>query len=304
MSFASDIKNELCAKGAGGKCCMRAELAAFILFSARFDGGMKILTENPVVAKRVFTHLKNVYNADTKVQVTKRVVSEFNSMYYVTVSESDVDKILTDLAITRNDEGEQEFRIYNGMVKNECCTKAFVRGAFLAAGFMTDPMKDYHLEFVTHRKRLSGDFEVLLKKFGLTPGVVVRKSNYIIYFKASDSIADVLTVIGAVNSLMEFENIQIEKEYKNNINRVVNCETANLQKTADAAARQLEAIRKIKSCDKWDGLPENIKQVAQVRLDYPEHSLAEICNVLGISKSGANHRLRKLISIAEGLENG
>ena len=304
MSFASDIKNELCAKGTGNKCCMRAELAAFILFSARFENGFKILTENPAVAKRVFSMIKTVYNVAASVSVTKRGVSESQSMYYVNIPEYDCENILSDLCIIRKDSGEREFRIYNGMIKNECCSKAFVRGAFLASGSMTDPHKDYHLEFVTFRHRLSGDFEVLLKKFGLSPGIVVRKSNYVIYLKAADAISDVLTVIGAVNSLMEFENTQIEKDFKNRVNRMVNCETANLQKTADAAARQLDAIRKIQAADKWESLPENLKEVANIRLSSPELSLNDICKQLGVSKSGVNHRFRKILTIAEGLNNG
>ncbi len=304
MSFASDIKNELCAKGTGSKCCMRAELAAFILFSARFEGSMKILTENPSVAKRIFSLLKAVYNVNPSVNVTNRSVSESNSMYYVNLEEGDLDGILSDLCITRKDSGEREFRIYNGMIKNECCEKAFVRGAFLACGSMTDPVKDYHMEFVTHRRRLSGDFEVLLKKFGLAPGIVMRKSNYVVYFKAADSIADVLTIMGAVNSLMDFENTQIEKDFKNKINRMVNCETANLQKTADAAAKQLSAIKKIKEAGKWDSLSPQLSELAEYRLCEPEASLSAICTHFGVSKSGINHRFRKIISIAEGLENG
>lgn len=305
MSFSSDIKNELCAKGTGNKCCMRAELAAFILFSARFDNdGIRILTENPFVAKRAYSFFKSVYNADAAVSVTQRSVSESNSMYYVNINEKYCEDILTDLCIARGENGEREFRIYNGMVKNECCIKSFVKGAYLAAGSMTDPKKDYHLEFVTHRKRLSGDFVVLLKKFGLEPGVVVRKSNYVVYFKAADAISDVLTVIGAVHSLMEFENTQIEKDFKNKVNRMVNCETANLQKTADASAKQLAAINKIKESGKWDALPESLSQLCEIRLSNPELSLSEICRMTGVSKSGVNHRFRKIISIADGIDNG
>lgn len=297
MSFASEIKEELCSrKSIGAKCCACAELAAFVLFSARFeDGCLKIPTENTSVAKQIINLLKHAYAVKPEVSVKKNLL-------FININQESSSFILKELNILRED-GTAEFRIYNGMIKNDCCAKSFVRGAFLSCGSMTSPEKDYHLEFVTHRKRLSGDLEVLLKKFGLAPKCVLRKSNYVIYFKAADAISDVLSLIGAVNSLMEFENTVIIKDVKNNINRRTNFENANMNKTADAAAKQLAAIKKIKNAGMLDSLKPELKEIALLRLDNPEIPLSEICGLLTdkVSKSGANHRFRKLISIAEGL---
>lgn len=296
MSFASGIKEELCRRNASGRCCERAETAAFILFSARFeDGVIKIPTENPSIAKQIMSSVKHAYGFEPSVSVKK-------NLFFIVIDSENSAFILKDLCILR-DGNTEEFRIYNGMIKNDCCAKAFVRGAFLACGSMTAPEKDYHLEFVTHRKRLSGDFEVLLKKFGLVPKSVVRKSNYVIYFKASDAISDVLSLIGAVNSLMEFENTVIIKDVKNNINRRSNFENANMNKTADAAVKQLAAIKKIENAGMLMSLTPELRELAELRLDNPDVSMSELCGMLNgkISKSGINHRFRKLISIAEGL---
>lgn len=297
MSFASDIKEELCRRNAGSKCCCRAEIAAFVLFSARYeDEELNITTENPAVAKQVLNLIKHAYGLEPKVSVKKNLL-------FINLDKASTENVLRDLNILRDD-GRTEFRIYNGMIKNECCAKSFVRGVFLSCGSMTSPEKDYHLEFMTHRKRLSGDLEVLLKKFGLVPKTVMRKSNYVIYFKASDAISDVLSLMGAVNSLMEFENTVIIKDVKNNINRRANFENANMNKTADAAVKQLTAIRKIESAGMLDSLTPELKEVALLRMENPDISMTEICGLLTdrVSKSGVNHRFRKLISIAEGLK--
>lgn len=298
MSFASEIKEELCRHNIGSACCARAEFSAFVLFSARYDGGcIKIPTENASVAKRIIGLLKHAYGFQPEVSVKKNLL-------FIVLNSGNTAYVLKDLNILRRDE-TAEFRIYNGMIKNECCAKSFVRGAFLSCGSMTAPEKDYHLEFLTHRKRLSGDLEVLLKKFGLMPKCVLRKSNYVVYFKAADAISDVLSLVGAVNSLMEFENTVILKDVKNNINRLTNFENANMNKTADAAAKQLNAIKKIENAGMLDSLKPELKEVALIRLENPEIPLSEICGLLTdkVSKSGVNHRFRKLISIAEGLEN-
>ncbi len=301
MSFSSQIKNELCSKGMGNKCCMRAELAAFILFSVREDKEFRILTENMEVAKRIITLVKSIYDISASVFVDTKNIGEAH-MYSVTVTDSDFEAILKDLCIVRQD-GTREFRIYNGMVKNECCTKAFIKGVYLACGSMTDPEKEYHLEFVTRRMRLAGDLEVLLKKFSLKPKTVLRKSRYVVYFKSGDAIADVLTVMGAVNSLMELETTQVYKDIKNNVNRKNNCDTANLQKTVDASVKQRRAIEKIIEGEKLSSLPKGLQELAQLRLDNPDASLTELGKMMpeNLSKSAVNHKLRKLMEIAENM---
>ncbi len=303
MSFASEVKNELCTKGFGKNCCMRSELAAFILFTAHVDGDtIKIVTENPSVARRVFSLFKRVVGVNASVVIKKHAAAHSLSMYHVTV-QRDGFRILRNIGVMQEMGGMANYRIDNQMLRNECCMRAFVRGVFLSCGSMVDPEKGYHLEFVTHRRRLSNDMVALLNEFEIESKVVVRKSNYVIYLKNSEFISDVLNICGATNALMELENIRILKEMKNNVNRMVNCETANVSKVVNAAVRQTEAIQKIADTITLEDLPDGLRELAYLRLENPEASLGELGAMLdpAISKSGVNHRLRKLIQIAQEL---
>lgn len=299
MSFAADVKNELCGRAFGTLCCMRAELEAFVLFAAHIEqDSMKIITEHPSVARRIFSLCKKVYGLNATVRIKPHSATQTQSMYHVLL-ESGTIGILKDLGIQKD--AVQDFRINNQTLQNECCMKAFMRGAFLSCGSINDPEKNYHLEFVTHRRRLSGDLVALLCEFDMEARVTIRKSNYVVYLKSSEPISDVLNLCGAHHALMEMENIRILKEMKNNVNRMVNCETANVGKVVSAAGRQLDAIRQITEHMPLSNLPPQLAELAQLRLENPEASLEELGRMTDppISKSGVNHRFRKLLSMAK-----
>jgi hypothetical protein len=183
------------------------------------------------------------------------------------------------------------------------CKKAFLRGAFLAGGSISDPEKTYHLEITCHTKAVAGQVLSVLKGFGLNAKNICRKGNTVIYLKEGENIVDFLNITGAHTSLMEFENIRILKEMRNNVNRVVNCETANLDKIVNASVRQIENIKLVIEKAGLGSLPEGLRQVAETRLKYPDISFRELGEMLDppLGESGVNHRLRKLDKIAENL---
>jgi DNA-binding protein WhiA len=195
------------------------------------------------------------------------------------------------------------YRIQENMIKNEAEKRAYVRGAFLGGGSISNPERTYHLEFVTHSEEYALDLCKLINSFGLNSKVIQRKNSFIIYIKEGEQIVDLLNILGAHTSLLELENIRIMKEMRNNVNRLVNCETANLSKTVNAAVRQVESIKLIQNQIGLKRLPKNLREIAELRLNYPDESLKELGEMLDppVGKSGVNHRLRKIEKIAEEL---
>ena len=189
------------------------------------------------------------------------------------------------------------------MVKDDEERRAYIRGAFIGGGSISNPEKTYHLEFVTHSEEYAVDLSKLINSYGLNSKVIQRKNSYIIYIKEGEQIVDLLNIIGAQSCLLELENIRIMKEMRNNVNRLVNCETANLSKTVNAAVRQVESIKLIQSQIGLQRLPKNLREIAELRLNYPDESLKELGEMLDppVGKSGVNHRLRKIEKIAEEL---
>ena len=192
------------------------------------------------------------------------------------------------------------FRVTTEYLDRPMKKKAFLRGAFLSCGAVMTPEKKYHMEFATSSYGLHNDLFVVMKSLGLKPKIVVRKNNFVIYYKSSNEIADILTMLGAYSVLMEFHNTKRLKEIRNNVNRTVNCEAANMQKMVDASLEQVRAIEKLVNKNLFDTLPENLKEVARLRLEFREHSLKELGEMLDppLGKSGVNHRFRKIGEIA------
>lgn len=187
------------------------------------------------------------------------------------------------------------------LVKNPCCKKAFLKGVFLGSGCIVNPNSDYHFEVTTKLKSYANFVCQIMNEFSLSPKIIKRNSNYVVYIKESDQIAVLLAVLGANKALLEYENIRIGKSIKNDINRTVNCETANLTKIVEAAVKQQEAIAKLKKTNKFASLNDKLKEIANLRLKYPEDSLDELkekCSYK-ISKSGVYHRLNKIVKLAE-----
>ncbi|NLB20548.1 MAG: DNA-binding protein WhiA, partial [Clostridium sp.] len=192
------------------------------------------------------------------------------------------------------------------LIHDDGLKKAFIKGAFLGSGSVSNPEKAYHLEFVVNSLELAEELRDLINTFGLTAKVIARKNTFIVYLKEGEQIVDILSIIGAFNSLFEFENVRIVKDMRNNVNRLVNCETANLSKTVNAAVRQVESIRLIERELGLQRLPKPLREMAEIRLEYPDESLKELGEILEpkVGKSGVNHRLRKIEKIADELRKG
>jgi len=302
MSFSSDVKEELCKCSLESACCNVAELAAAVSFCGnvvtRPEGSaLRIRTENFYVAERIQSLFKAVFGYS--VDITERAKVRGGSIFTVYIYEATMlSAVMNKLGLLVNK--MIKFNINPFLVQDECCRRAYLRGAFLGGGSVTSPKKSYHFEIETHYHGLSNDLVQLFEDEEINVKTVERKSGRVLYIKESETIADVIALMGATDSMIEVYNIKMEKDYKNNINRQVNCETANLKKIGDAAAKQIFAIKKLMA-DKTKSLPEQLIELAALRIEYPEASLKELGEMLTppISKSGVNHRLNKLIEMAE-----
>lgn len=294
MSFASNVKNEICKLEFENICCIRAELAGIVCFAAQISvNSIKINTENKMVAKRIADLVNHIYNLNMEVVVRQ------SGIITLRMNGIDVLKILRDMRL-----GTVPIRIEKEIVRRECCKRSFIRGAFLGGGSIISPEKGYHLELVTSHYALCKDFAVILEFFSIAPRFLNRKGNYVFYIKDSEQIGDFLAALGAHNHMMEFLNIKIEKEVRNVTNRRVNCETSNAEKCAGASVAQIHAIRLIDKHIGLDNISPQLKSIAEKRLNNPEATLSDLAKELGISKSGANHRMRKLIQMAKELKDG
>lgn len=190
------------------------------------------------------------------------------------------------------------------LVQSSCCKRAYIRGAFLAAGSVSDPEKSYHFEIVCETEAKACQLQEMIAGFGIGAKITRRKKNFVVYVKEGSQIVDLLNVMEAHTALMDFENVRILKEMRNSVNRQVNCETANLGKTISAAVKQIEDIRYIQKTMGFEKLPRNLAEMAEVRLEQPEATLKELGEMLNppVGKSGVNHRLRKLSVLAEELK--
>ena len=311
LSFSSKVKGELSLHLGNGRHCEIAETAAFVNICGqtavfREDFCLKIQTENFTVAKKCFTLLKNTFNiiADVSVKSSGR-----KQVYTVFVrNSSQTESILRATGILLQEDGQKriEKRIYSPVVSSTCCRRAYIRGAFTAVGSVNDPEKNYHLEFVLAEESLAQQLRDLVNSFGLDAKVVERKDHFVVYLKEGEQIVDLLNIMEAPLALMDLENVRIVKEMRNDINRKVNCETANLNKVVGAAIKQLEDIEYIDETIGLSQLPEQLEEVARLRLEYPDKSLKELGSFLmtPVGKSGVNHRLRKISNIAETLREG
>ena len=286
MSFSAEVKDELEKVMPGSRHCQLAELAAIIHFGCRLmdkPQGEKELclhSENDAVARKYFTLWKKTFIIKTDVEKVLQAIKVYDSDKQVRTLQEGVNPIL---------------------LKNSCCRRAYLRGAFLCVGSMSDPLKGYHLEFVCEQEVQAEQIKEILSSFELEARIVKRKKYYVVYLKEGAGIVDLLNVMGAHLSLMNLENLRIEKEMRNSINRQVNCEAANITKTVNAASKQIEDILLLKEHYGFSNLPENLQEMVRVRLAHPESSLQELGGYLNppVGKSGVNHRLRKLSELAE-----
>ena len=299
MSFSSDVKAELCRAELGVKPCAVAECYGVLLFCNTFSSKeIRIITGSDDFAARLprlFTRAFGV-GFDEHPGPNERGKRTFG----VTRPES-MEKILDAFGYDRQ---IISHHVNLGLLEEDAARESFVRGAFLAGGSVTDPGKRYHLELVTDHYMVSREITALFLDMGFEPKTVSRGGNYIMYFKQSAVIEDLLTTIGAPVAAMGIMSAKIEKDMTNLVNRKVNCDTANVAKTVEASAEQLAAIRSLREKNALEGLSEKLREAARLREEYPELALSELAAMVEppVSKSGLNHRLRKIVEIAKGLE--
>lgn len=310
MSFSSDVKNEIISKEYTRELAAISELAAMVCFGGKLrknEGNyiFSIISENPKISRRAYSLMKGALSVNSKIKI-KKVSDKITNYEVVVENTTDIERLFKATYLIDEDKTINSFVSFHidpKLVVTRERKAAFTRGAFLTCGSVMDPKKNYHLEFATSHYSLSNEFALMLEDLGVPAKTVIRKSKYVLYYKSSDVITDVLTVLGAVNNLMEYHNAKIVKEMRNKINRTINCETANLNKTVDASFEQAACIQKLIDKGIFDTLPDSLQSIGRLRLQYREHSLKELGEMLNppIGKSGVNHRLRKLMELAEGI---
>lgn len=288
MSFSAEVKEELAKHISPARHCQMAELSAMLHYAGQYglmeDGTLTIgfQSENEAVLRKGFTLLKKAYNIDTVIGVKGQ-------------KKADLLAIMGDLS------GPAD----TSLLKQACCRRAFIRGAFLSCGSISDPTKGYHLEFVCNNRTQAEQLQEIIGQFDIEAKIVCRKKYFVVYVKEGAGIVELLNIMEAHVALMNLENLRILKEMRNSINRQVNCEAANIQKTVQASTRQVEDIIYLRDYYGFSRLPDNLREMAEVRLAYPEAALKELGEYLSppVGKSGVNHRLRKLSELAEKLRS-
>lgn len=284
MSFSGEVKKELAKRISPARHCQMAELAAIMNFCGQYgrnaEGGFTVgfQTENEAVARKGFTLLQKTYNIEMNTVLKEQEIQ--NILYKI----GNLDEPASPL-----------------LLKKSCCQRAFLRGAFLAVGSISDPAKGYHLEFDCANEAKAAQLQALMKGFDIESKVIVRKKYYVVYLKEGSGIVDLLNVCEAPVSLMNLENLRIWKEMRNFVNRRVNCETANIAKTVNAAAKQVADIEYIRRYYGFQNLPDTLREMAEIRLENPDAPLKELGERFtpALGKSGVNHRLRKLSELAD-----
>jgi len=311
MSFTTEIKQEI-AYNELKSCCSKAELSALIQLTSSLtienkQLGILVRTENPTTAKRVVSLLKKQYKVQTDLVMLKKNNLKKNNVYTVKISEGARD-ILEDLGLYSS-KGLQSHPSYTIVLK-DCCARAYVAGAFLAYGSCNSPKKsNYHLEISLSELDHANFVVKLISRFDIEAKISQRRNKYIVYIKKADLISDFLRMIGANESLMNFENVRIERDMKNSFTRLDNCEIANEVKTLKAAHKQVEIMEKVKNSYKYEQLEEKLRNVIDLRLKYQDYSLLELCDAYQkaygdlLSKSGLKHRINKIEAIAEDIDN-
>lgn len=311
MSFSSEVKDELSRQFPGARHCQISEMAAIfsmcgsIMISAENSYALKIVTENVVVARKFYKLLKAAFDVEAEITIAPSNRLNKSNAYTVIIRKNkSAVRILQAFRILKdNCEIDDEVMVGNLITQQACCKRAFIRGAFLSAGSVSDPNKFYHLEIVCDTENKAFQLRDLINSFELESKVVPRKRNYVVYIKEGTQIVEILNVMEAHVALMNLENVRILKEMRNSVNRRVNCETANSNKTVVAAVKQIKDIEYIRDTVGLESLSEGLSEVAKARLENPDVPLKDLGMLLSIpvGKSGVNHRLKKISEIAESL---
>jgi len=296
MSFSYNAKAELCRLTPESNCCAIAECYGMLLFGNTFNmREIRIVTGNKVLGKRIVDMFLAAFKTSFDIMPDEE---ETGKQAYIISDPGKISRIFEIYGFSK--ENVLAHHVNLGVLESDCCIKSFIRGAFLTGGAVTDPAKSYHLELVTDHYNVSRQTYSLFLEMGFTPKETSRSGNYIIYFKQSAAIEDFLTFIGAPIHAMELMSAKIEKDVRNTVNRKVNCDTANVTKTVDASAAQIEIIESIKAKGTYEALPDKLKQAAELRVEFPELSIKELAEVSKppVTKSCMNHRMRKLAEIS------
>ena len=301
MSFSFETKNELCRLPVQRRCCAQAEAYGILLYCHTFSSSeVRIITENPNFAARLPRLFQRAFDLRFDRQPDPNREEAGKIVFQITEREK-LDHIIDLLGYDPRQ--SLALHINFAMVEEECCRASFLRGCFFAGGSITDPSKRYHLELTGSHLQASRELEVLLRESGYPPKSVTRNGSVVTYFKQSDQIEDFLTLIGAPVAAMHIMSTKLEKGIRNSVNRRLNCDSANLDKAVEAAQSQGAAIRRLEAAGQLERLPDKLRETAALRLEYPELSLSELAEAFDppVTKSCLNHRLRKLVELAEGL---
>ncbi len=309
MTFSRQVKDELARIEPSKRCCRLAELSAIV----HIDGalhiqgescGLHTVTENAATARMTIKLLSELFQLKAEITVRRSVLHKTNNYVIYISPQPNLDQALNELGIL-NDLLHIEYGILPRVVKKSCCAIAYLRGSFMGGGFISDPQKEYHFELTTENGGLADDLRNLLQRFRFPAKISKRKRNFAIYLTESESMAGVLALIGAYNALLRWEEIRVVKGVRNQVNRLVNCETANLNKATKAAVAQIRDIMLVEEEVGLGAIPKSLREIADVRTRYPYVSLRELGKLCrpSLSKSAVYHRIRRLSAMAEHLRS-
>lgn len=282
MSFSTDVKKELSKiNNLANKTCVRLEFLGYLssVNVSNVDNSLRFSTESEYNINRFSKLLKNL-------NIEKYNIDMQGKNYVITMQNKNIAKIITDIK-TENDEED----------------RAYVRGCFLGSGSINNPENKYHIEFIVKDRNIADEILQILNKYNIHFKKLEKENAVSLYSKDGEEISKFLAFIGANSSVLKFEDIRVYRDMRNNVNRIVNCETANLSKTVNAAVKQIDAINKLKESGKYNSLSENLKEIAELRIKYPDVSLVELGKMLNppIGKSGVNHRMKAILKLVEEL---
>ena len=316
MSFASETKNELSRIIPEKKCCQLADIAGFMRIggSIGLDGmgrfKISMSTPNLAVVRHYKQLIKEYFSVDVSIEMGQGSGIEKNNLYTITLGpEENSEQILREVGILMVREGMNSIsdEIYDGIIRTKCCRKSFLRGAFLAAGTVSNPEKGYHYEIFTSSERIAKDIRRICNSFtDITAKVVARKRGYGIYIKAREQVRDMLGIMGASNQFFEFDNVMMMKDLMSQTRRENNLDNANIDKALRTAEHQIECIKRIEAYQGLDSLSPKLREAALARLEHPELGIQDLGSIMNppLSKSGINNRLRRITEIAENLPGG
>ena len=312
MSFSSETKKELSKIIPEKKCCTLAEIAGFARMngSIRLMGGgrmnVSLTSEDPSIARLFKQMIQSYFDTTTSLDILQETALRRGKTYRITLDDAMTGgQMLREIGLMTVQEGSNVLveGIPQEVIRKKCCKKAYLRGLFMAAGSVSHPEKGYHLEVVCKNEYIASDVKKLMNHFNLNAKISTRRENHIVYLKESDHIVDFMNIIGAHSQLLEYENVRIFKGLRNTANRIVNCESANLDKSVNAAGRHMENIRLIDEKIGIRNLPDKLRIIAEMRMQNPYVTLKELAEMTDppVSKSGVNHRLARIGELADRL---